>query len=546
MRNTKLMALALLLSAGVSLFMSCSDDDKTSSKVLLRPVTTLKADLNHISLSWNAVEGATEYIVDIYRVTDGANDLYKTITTSETSITIDLDWDDSYQIKVKCNGNGRESAYWETDAITLVYPTILGQTKTIDTQARITWTPTDEFTITAITATALNEDGSESEEVKTYEVAAEEYAAGEKIITELSPNTSYKICAYSGEVNIDNYQGRVILTTGQADDYSGYAHIIDLTEAAYDAEYFNNLDWSTVEEGTLFLLPEGKTYNVNNSATVAELATSVHFATPQTLGEYATFLFDNAFRTAAGAQINKISFSRMNLKAKKTLNEVTDTGLSGKQIFCPESDNFNVNSILFNDCYIENFRSVVRSKYANGNIETITFEGCTINAIGNQGIISTDGKKTNHINHLVMNNCTVTNICGIADLRDSGSGQDINITNTTFCYAPMESSFLFRLDGGVLLTMENCVFGASMKQDGNKPLFNQIGSGGRGDYTRKINGTYINTYATSDLTLSDPLGWSGAGMNTNTLFQDPANNNFKLNSSFTGCMTTGAIQWRVM
>lgn len=546
MKIARLMALGLLLSAGMTTFSGCSDDEE-GSRVLLRPVTTMVTDMNHVQLSWKAVPGATEYVVEIYRVTDGVNELYDTITTGETSLTLDLEWDDSYQIKVRGIGNGRESAVWSTDVITLVFPTILGQTKAIDTQARVTWTPTDEFSITTLTAMPLDEKGNEAGEAKTYEVTPEEYAAGEKILTGLAPSTSYKVSAYSGEAVLDNYRGRVMLATVTADDFSHYGNIIDLRDKPYDENYFNTVDWAGLPDGTLFILPEGKTYTVNSGTTVAELSRSVSFTTPQTLGDYATFRFDNAFRMAANAQVGKISFKRMTLKAKKTLDEVTDTGLSGKQVFCPEQDNFTLDSITFDDCHIENFRSIIRSKFGNGNIEAVVFEGCTINAIGNQGIISTDGKKTNHITSMKMDECTVTNICGIADLRDSGSGKEVRITNTTFCYAPMESSFLFRTNAEVAVSIENCVFGASMKEDNKKPLFNQIGTGGTGDYSGTLNVTYANTYATSDLNLKkNPLGWTAAPFSTPSLFQDPAAHNFKLNSSFTACQTAGAGKWRVM
>ena len=113
-------------------------------------------------------------------------------------------------------------------------------------------------------------------------------------------------------------------------------------------------------------------------------------------------------------------------------------------MICPESDVFLINTIDFTNCYIENFRSIVRSKKATGNVGAIAFKECTINAIGNQGIVSTDGKSGNYINDVSFDECTITNICGIADLRSNGSGKNISITNTTFCYAPMENSFLFR------------------------------------------------------------------------------------------------------
>lgn len=79
---------------------------------------------------------------------------------------------------------------------------------------------------------------------------------------------------------------------------------------------------------------------------------------------------------------------------------------------------FLINTIDFTNCYIENFRSIVRSKKATGNVGAIAFKECTINAIGNQGIVSTDGKNGNYINDVSLMSVlslifAVLQICGI-------------------------------------------------------------------------------------------------------------------------------------
>lgn len=187
---------------------------------------------------------------------------------------------------------------------------------------------------------------------------------------------------------------------------------------AFDPDYFNKLDWNSLAEGTTFVLPAGKTYVLNSGETVIEFAHSVHFVTPQTLEDYPTFSFDNAFRIVEGGVVDKVTFKRINLRASKSLSEVADNSLSGKQVICPESDVFLINTIDFTNCYIENFRSIVRSKKATGNVGAIAFKECTINAIGNQGIVSTDGKNGNYINvSLLMSVLSlifaVLQICGI-------------------------------------------------------------------------------------------------------------------------------------
>lgn len=554
MNLLKLMTVGCLLSCFSGLMTSCSDDDDAGSKVLLRPVTAMEIVQNKAYLSWKSVEGATEYIVEVYKVVDKGEELYKTETVpgDRSSCVIDLDWEENYKFKMKCEGNGRLSGYWETEVTGILYRPLsieLGEARTIDTQALISWTPNDTVVITALTAVPMGLETVNSQDIKVYNVSSEEYLAGSKIIDDLTPETSYRVSLYSGdEQSSDTYQARIEVKTAvteNLDEDYGTANRIDLRNEAFDPDYFNKLDWNSLAEGTTFVLPAGKTYVLNSGETVIEFAHSVHFVTPQTLEDYPTFSFDNAFRIVEGGVVDKVTFKRINLRASKSLSEVADNSLSGKQVICPESDVFLINTIDFTNCYIENFRSIVRSKKATGNVGAIAFKECTINAIGNQGIVSTDGKNGNYINDVSFDECTITNICGIADLRNSSSGKSISITNTTFCYAPMENSFLFRVDPSIAVKIENCVFGGSMKIDGKLPKFNELGSGGQDDYTGVYPFSSVNSFQANDRTSSKGnLGLSDSKMSTTTLFTAPGTNNFKLNELFTGCSSVGASKWR--
>ncbi|MBS5409907.1 MAG: hypothetical protein KHY35_04195 [Bacteroides thetaiotaomicron] len=554
MNLLKLMTVGCLLSCFSGLMTSCSDDDDAGSKVLLRPVTAMEIVQNKAYLSWKSVEGATEYIVEVYKVVNKGEELYKTETVpgDRSSCVIDLDWEENYKFKVKCEGNGRLSGYWETEVTGILYRPLsieLGEARTIDTQALISWTPNDTVVITALTAVPMGTETVNSQDIKVYNVSSEEYLAGSKIIDDLTPETSYRVSLYSGdEQSSDTYQARIEVKTAvteNLDEDYGTANRIDLRNEAFDPDYFNKLDWNSLAEGTTFVLPAGKTYVLNSGETVIEFAHSVHFVTPQTLEDYPTFSFDNAFRIVEGGVVDKVTFKRINLRASKSLSEVADNSLSGKQVICPESDVFLINTIDFTNCYIENFRSIVRSKKATGNVGAIAFKECTINAIGNQGIVSTDGKNGNYINDVSFDECTITNICGIADLRNSSSGKSISITNTTFCYAPMENSFLFRVDPSIAVKIENCVFGGSMKIDGKLPNFNELGSGGQDDYTGVYPFSSVNSFQANDRSSSKGnLRLSDSKMSTTTLFTAPGTNNFKLNELFTGCSSVGASKWR--
>ena len=553
MNLMKLMMVGLLLSSFLFLVTGCSDNDDSGAKVLLRPVATMEVVQNKAYISWKSVEGATEYVVEVYKVTNKEEELYKTetVSTDQSSCVIVLDWEENYKFKVKCIGNGRLSGYWETEVTGILYRPLsieLKETRTIDTQALISWSPNDTVVITALTAVPVGAE-DDSQEMKVYQVSSEEYMAGSKIIGDLTPETSYRVSLYSGaEQTSETYQARIEVTTETTEnldaDY-GTANRVDLRNEPFDPNYFNSLDWNSIAEGTTFILPAGKTYVLNSGESIIEFAHSVNFVTPQTLEEYPTFSFDNAFRVVEDGMIDKITFKRINLKAAKPLSEMTNNSLSGKQVICPESKVFLINTVDFTNCYIENFRAIVRSKQPGGSVEAILFKECTINAIGNQGIVSTDGKKGNYVNDVSFDGCTITNICAIADLRNTDSGKNISITNTTFCYAPMENAFLFRVAANIPIKIENCVFGGSMKIDNNIPKFNELGSGGQDDYTGSYRFSPVNSFQTSDhSSTKGSLGLSDSKMSTTGLFTDPANNNFKLNELFEGCSSVGAPEWR--
>lgn len=550
-RKHHIITLLLLL---ITFTISCSDD-KNASNVLFRPVTTMSVEQNKAYLSWKAVEGALQYIIDVYKVKAEGEELFKTekVPGIETSRVISLDWEDSYLFKVKCvNENGVVSAYWETEATGLLSRPLtidLGETRTIDTQARIFWNPNDSVIITALSAIPVVDGVQQTDNAKIFTVSGDEYNAGQKTIDGLTPETSYRINLYSGtEQTSDTYQAHVELTTQKTenlDEEYGISNRIDLRNMAFDENYFNSLDWSGLPEGTTFILPAARTYTLNIGEDVIELMNSVNFVTPQTLDDYATFKFGNSFRVAEGATVDKITFNRVNMRAMTDLSEATSTGLSGKQVICPEASSYEVGIVKFTDCNIENFRAIVRSKTDKGNFGTIIFNDCVINGMGDQAMVSTNGKKSNYMNAVSFNNCTITNICGIADLRYTGNGQSLSLTNCTFCYAPMETSYLFRVDPSVAIKIENCVFGGSMKVEGKIPKFDVLGSGGMDDYTNIYRFNPVNSFQTDDHTSTKGnIGLTNSKMSTSTLFTAPSIHNFKLNEQFGGASGTGALRWR--
>ena len=287
MNLMKLMAVGLLLSCFSALLTGCSDNDDSSSKVLLRPVATMEVVQNKAYLSWKTVEGATEYVIEVYKVTDKGEELYKTeiVPASQSSCVIDLDWEENYKFKVKCIGDGRLSGYWETEVTGILYRPLsieLKESRAIDTKALVAWIPNDTVVITALTAVPMGTEEVSTQTMKVYPVSAEEYLSGSKVIDGLSPETAYRVSLYSGEEQTsDTYQARVEVKTEATEnldaDY-GTANRVDLRNEAFDPDYFNKLDWNSLEEGTTFLLPAGKTFVVNSRVcTFCQLCDATNF-----------------------------------------------------------------------------------------------------------------------------------------------------------------------------------------------------------------------------------------------------------------------------
>ena len=94
MNLMKLMMVGLLLSSFLFMVTGCSDNDDSGAKVLLRPVATMEVVQNKAYISWKSVEGATEYVVEVYKVTNKEEELYKTetVSTDQSSCVIVLDW----------------------------------------------------------------------------------------------------------------------------------------------------------------------------------------------------------------------------------------------------------------------------------------------------------------------------------------------------------------------------------------------------------------------------------------------------------------------
>jgi ribulose-phosphate 3-epimerase len=163
-----------------------------------------------------------------------------------------------------------------------------------------------------------------------------------------------------------------------------------------------------------------------------------------------------------------------------------DKGWGGRQVFNINGYGATISNLTFKSCSFTGYRAVVRSQKDGDNITNLLLEDCVINAIGDQGVVTTTNKKGDWRN-VTLRNCTITNIVMLCDFRASVDKINFNIEDCTFCYAPLETTAnsnapMFRLGtNNVVLKVKNSVFGPSMASgsyDAESGTFNATSEGG--------------------------------------------------------------------
>jgi hypothetical protein len=576
MKYFKYIVFSLLFGAS---FISCQEEeDLGSAPRLFRPVTTLEVRNNNIIATWDNIKGATSYELTLHKSTgkkaeDGTEltEKYReTITVVSSPYTFEgVDWDEKYGLEIKSIGNNVASDVYKTSLMSVTYPTKLSEVRTTDIAVLVVWREGGN----EITALNIVPEG-EGEPI-LQSVASGEYASGKKIIEGLSPDKSYKVFAYSGEEQTDNtYEGRLSFKTKQSENFDeryGEGNYLDLRgENSKSILTSSNIVARMNDtEGLALILKGGFKYEINSSL---KFQKSVSFVTGLSLEGNAIIVQDAAMQTEVDATVAKIAFEGIDLisstAAATPVSEATGTSSSAwsKQVYnVPNSaTNSNVGEMNFKNCRIEGYRSVIRLQTnSNEMIGKVSFDGCTINGVGEQGFFHIR-ETLGNINEIEIKNSTLTNICVLVDARKTATNQlSLTISDCTFCYAPIETiagatTPLLRFATTALnLSVTNTIFGPSMAtQNGDGINIITYTAGTRGSIF--LNATTALVGVTNSFKTN--FGWTEIGGKTypldnldpsltiseTGLFTDPAKGNFKIKySSFEGAKTAGALQWRM-
>ena len=567
MKLNKIIAMTLLAATTFAVTSCKDDDDNNTASRLFRPIASVSATGNDLLVTWKSITGTSEYVLELYSVTstdENGNPNYTQVQEARTSSTTytfkSLAWDEKYMVKIKGIAGDKSSMYYQTSDVSITYPSILSNVKTIDAAARLTWDATSNDTIKCI---LVFEDGV-ADAVQTIKVSKTDYAAGQMDIYGLKNSTSYVFKTYNSTTtfNNDTYKGKMTATTKEPTDFDtkyGAGNYIDIRDWDEDEakDTLKSADFQAMlKEGITVILRGEQDYKVNNTLTFDK---SVTFVTGPTLGGNARFISSGGMTLVKGkdANVAKLQFIDIDFYSDKAIADLpvetcTEKAFGGRQVFNENGTNSTLDSIVFKNCLIEGYRAVVRAQNANDAIHHVYFDGCTINGIGDQGIVTTSNKAAD-FRSVTMKNCTVTNVVMACDLRATASAISFNIRNCTFCYAPIETKAnantpLLRFNGNsneVTINIEKSLFGPSMMTkncDGETVQTFKAGTNGSiflnpQDVTPNVSSAFRTNFDWTSIgegEAAKTYGISGIetlGMSETDLWQDPAKGNFKIKAT---------------
>ena len=476
------MILLVAVSASVCTLTSCNDDDDlTKADALFRPVINETDNVKHgltadyvpyMIVNWDNYTDANRYVVGI-EATDGSDT--RTVETDTTTYRFDgLQYDKEYNITLQAKStiSGLESKAFSLTTTSLDYPTMLSTPSAsdiIDIAARIRWAEG-----TVYDKLEVYKDSNDSL-ISVINLNSTQLAELAAIVSNLSPKTTYKVVAYQNGV----YRGKKRFTTAASESFSGA--VIDLRDVVDSiAKNYITTDQIAADvaanagKDVTYVLKGGFDYKVSGGTALPSTANSIRFVTGLTLEGNARFLQSGGFTMAAEADINAVTFEKIDFVSDKVNNGSNpvdtnhDKGWGGRQVFNVNNTKATMKNLTYRNCSFTGYRAVCRAQNASDAVNHILMEGCLINCIGDQGVITTTNKAADW-QSVTMRNCTITNIVLLCDLRATAGTLDFNIENCTFCYAPIETTSnantpLFRLgSGNVNLNVKNTLIGPSMK-----------------------------------------------------------------------------------
>lgn len=509
---------ALLMAGGV--ISSCSDIDPVHSLELSRVLSPTNLSVRvrnsvNLELSWDAMDKATSYTVEVYEGTTAEGTPVFTeegITTDTYTVKAGLLGETEYYVQVKAVGEGIADSKWvgltiTTDAEQIF--TAVNADEITHNSAIIRWTDgmmTSTDAGNTVTATPTT---NESAATINYTVTSTDVENGYITLEGLTQDTQYQVVMKRGNVTRGTVNFKTRIDTGD---------MIPIDEGANLAE-----ELAKAKDGDAFVLL-GSSYKLTEDF---ELTKSI------------------------------------SLTSIDPTNKPTISG--GRFIFTSDVASFSMSNIIFD--VENNYGNFLEAK--GGSLGSLTLEGCEIKNTKNNMIYSNAAA---NFGTITVNNCIISNIGdsgdGVFDIR-KGTVASVTLTNSTitdvkrtFIRIEVATDFtmtnctlynvatvdnannrgLFSLAKGNTLNVENCLFyGIGLATPTN------VNSGvwGRSD-KMKADATYANNYYFNCSNLWSNLykdDYSSVATECDPQFTDAANGDFTVQSQDLKDNQVGDPRW---
>ncbi|MEZ5044804.1 MAG: DUF4957 domain-containing protein [Saprospiraceae bacterium] len=550
--NSNLNKLFLLLFAAVLvLFSACEKEEVFEKTRLFRPVLNqeLYSELNTIIVNMGNSRDAVSYTLEVSR--DTFQNLDYTIETDTNYVVINeellngdpLLWNTLYQVRVTAHAS--DPAYDSKvsdlgNVRTQRFPSILqipADNDVIDVAARVKWTIAGAAVtkIKSFTPSDLKLTSPLSE----YIVDNAGQAAGEFIVTGLTPATTYQLAIYSAGPNGDLLRGWETYTTLAAGVDLTDPNVINLTENDDPDAVITAV--ATANDGAIIALKKGVQYNLP----VENLDKSITIRGAYGFGDQKAILFTTGnWNIAEGANIDHVRFIDVELRGED---------IGGDYVFNPNVGAYTVlNELTFENCIISYFRGIMRIR-GDMFVTNYNILNSIVHHIGGYGVMTTDtdGDNKAAVDNILFQNTTISKVNTFFQTRQNV--QSFVIDACTVNEVATTGGRVLRFRGGdgkndVVngMSITNTIWGHGWDE----------GESGNFDVRLVAEGmvntsfTVVNTYATSDFSTAGyempgfpALNYSGSAAD---LWVDPYDGldfNFKDNG-FAGKYDAGDPRWR--
>lgn len=398
------LAVAALCIGGMA---SCSDPDEPQDLALARVLSPTGLDAyvsqrTNIVVCWDAMDGASSYLIEAYDNAEYSGTPVKSITTTALTDTLkNLESEEDFYVRVRANDESDESrnSKWVTAKCTTSPVQYMNKVNVGDiksTEVKVTWTEQAQFSSIVATPT----DTTSSLAPLTFTGVTPSDLA--YTLTGLQPETEYYITMKN---DAGKTQGYATVTTNM--------DLSNATTLTVDDNWKSAIE--DAEEGTVFALAPGE---YDSESTSIKINKSVVLAAAN----------------SADRPVLKINNFQMYGGAGLTLNQIVVDGNSSNNYTVDYKEEGTYGALDIKGSEIKNFAKgfVYVASGVNATISNITVNNNIIHEInGNNFIDIRDGYvKTIKLTNSTLYNCLTTSHNFIRVDQTSQSGNGLTVSST--------------------------------------------------------------------------------------------------------------------